>query len=292
VGKTAELAFLTMPDSQLFDTNMAKRHPINILLVDDNAVNLKVASIMLLRMGYEIDQATNGLEALSAQQKNRYDLIFMDIQMPEMDGVTATKQIFNTYSRAERPRIVALTAHAIQEDRERYLEAGMDGYISKPVRISRLIEEIEKTATKPLNLVEEITVNSSTNRLNPANLPVPFDTEMFAEMLGISIEDAEEMLPELIELFIEDAAIQIAKIDEAILIGNYSVLREAAHKLKGGAASIAAVQLTEACDALEKMGSNRQLDGAGLEFEQIKRGFYQLETWLAEYRSASNRKSV
>lgn len=281
-----------MSNSQIFDSNMAKRHPINILIVDDNAINLKVASRMLLRMGYYVDQATNGWEALEAQQRNGYDLIFMDIQMPEMDGVTATKHILDRYATEERPRIVAVTAHAMIGDRERYLEAGMDGYISKPIRVDRLIDEIEGTPSKKSDFIRKITVDNSTQRLNTANLPQPFDSQIFANMLGMPQEDASEILPELIELFIEDSISLIDKIDMAIPNEDFNLLCEAAHKMKGGAASIAAMRLSEACDALEKMGLKQELAGVGIKFGQAKLEFYRLETWLADHRLKSNRKTV
>lgn len=287
-----------MSTSQLFDSNMAKRHPIRILLVDDNAINLKVASRMLARMGYEVDQATNGIEALQAQQKSGYDLIFMDIQMPEMDGVTATRHIIKKYANA-RPRIVAVTAHAMKGDKERYLEAGMDGYISKPVRVGRLIEEIEETPCQKVSPDEDVTVigkmitiDQSTKRLNPSSLPVPVNFELFADMLGMTIEDVEEMLPELVELFITDSVSQIDLMGEAIKTENYNQLKSAAHKMKGGAASIAATHLSKTCDKLEKMGINQQLDRAEVTFGQAKLEFYRLETWLSDFQYELSKRSV
>ncbi|MFK7802839.1 MAG: response regulator [Anaerolineae bacterium] len=271
-----------MSHSQIFDTDLAKRHPISILLVDDNAINLKVASRMLLRMGYEVDQATNGVEALEAQNRRKYDLIFMDIQMPEMDGVTATKHIIERYPELERPRIVAVTAHAMKGDRERYLDAGMDGYISKPVRVARLIEAIKETPCKHLVPVTVKAIESFEEAAQ-AEAPaqeIPIDFGMFAEMLGMDMEDAEEMLPELIELFVEDSVNQITMMDEAIKNQDYVQLKNAAHKMKGGAASVAAVPLSEVCDKLEKMGIKEDMGAAQVEFQQAESEFQRLKSWL------------
>ena len=289
-NRACSLSKPVMSTSQLFDANMAKRHPIRILLVDDNAINLKVASRMLERMGYKVDKATNGIEALQAQQRSGYDLIFMDIQMPEMDGVTATKLIIKKYAQ-DRPRIVAVTAHAMKGDKERYLQAGMDGYISKPVRVGRLVEEIEETPCNVTSDDEEktvigkmITLDQSTKRLNPSSLPMPVNFELFADMLGMTMEDVEEMLPELVELFITDSVSQIDMMEEAIKTQNYLQLKNAAHKMKGGAASIAATHISKTCDLLEKMGLNQNLDRAKVTFEQAKLEFYRLETWLADFQ--------
>ncbi len=123
---------------------------IKILLVEDNPINRKVFLSIVEKHGYQADVALNGREALKALEKNRYDLVFMDVQMPEMDGVTATRIIRDPGSgvRDHRVPIVAMTAHAMAGDRESYLEAGMDGYISKPVKSAKIIKTIEKYANR------------------------------------------------------------------------------------------------------------------------------------------------
>ncbi|MEM9773028.1 MAG: response regulator [Chloroflexota bacterium] len=275
-----------MNQNQLFDANMAKRHPIQILLVDDNAINLKVASRMLLRMGYEVDQATNGCEAVEAQRDKGYDLIFMDIQMPEMDGVTATKHIISEFAE-DRPRIVAVTAHAMKGDRERYLDAGMDGYISKPVRVERLIEEIEETpckeAVEALTNIGIATLGANQVVAQPAPAaPSPVDLMTFADMLGMDLEDAEEMLPELIELFIDDSTDQITQMKMAIDTLDFDLLRNASHKMKGGAASVAALPLSKLCGEIETMGLNQVVAGADTVYQNICNEFDRLKAWFQE----------
>ena len=120
------------------DADLATRHPLGILLVEDNAVNQMLALRLLSHMGYHADLAANGREAVEAVQQRRYDLVFMDVQMPEMDGFEATRRIAERLPRAERPRIVAMTATAMDGDRERCLDAGMDGYIAKPISVEEL----------------------------------------------------------------------------------------------------------------------------------------------------------
>ena len=123
---------------------LGERMPISILLAEDNIVNQKVATRLFKKIGYKIEMANNGLEAIKALEQSSYDLVFMDIQMPEMDGLEATRQIIAKWGDA-RPRIVALTANAMREDKEKCYEAGMDDYLTKPFKPIELEEAIEST---------------------------------------------------------------------------------------------------------------------------------------------------
>ena len=121
--------------------------PLHILLAEDNLVNQKVALRMLERMGLSADIAANGIEVIQALHRQPYDIILMDVQMPEMDGVSATQQIRQEFPADRQPYIIAMTANAMAGDREQYLEAGMNGYISKPVQLFELQKAIEKAAS-------------------------------------------------------------------------------------------------------------------------------------------------
>lgn len=127
----------------VLDPEMALRHPLRILLAEDNAVNQKLALRLLSQMGYRADVAANGLEAIQAVERQPYDVILMDVQMPEMDGLEASRQICGRWGKEERPRIIAMTANAMQGDREMCLEAGMDDYLSKPIRVDELVKALE-----------------------------------------------------------------------------------------------------------------------------------------------------
>lgn len=130
-------------DEKTVVEKLGVRCPLAILLAEDNTVNQKVATLMLKKHGYKADIANNGIEVLEALGRRDYDVILMDIQMPEMDGYEATGAIGNKYGEDERPRIIALTANAMEGDRERAIEAGMDDYLSKPIKAPLLGEALE-----------------------------------------------------------------------------------------------------------------------------------------------------
>ena len=128
----------------LFDPKMVDKHPLRILIADDNVINQKVAERMLQKMGYRPDIVSNGLEILQALEQAPYDLIFIDVHMPEMDGLEATRRICDKYNKDNRPLLVAMTADAMPGDKEKCIEAGMDDYICKPVKIPELEKALKK----------------------------------------------------------------------------------------------------------------------------------------------------
>jgi CheY-like chemotaxis protein len=121
---------------------MASRHPLRILLAEDNLVNQKLALRLLGQMGYTADVAVNGLQAVECVAAQPYDVVLMDVQMPEMDGLEASRRITAKWQPNERPRIVAMTASAMQGDREACLAAGMDDYVTKPIRVDALVQAL------------------------------------------------------------------------------------------------------------------------------------------------------
>jgi CheY-like chemotaxis protein len=137
-------AVRTAPERVTLDPGLASRHPLRILLAEDNVVNQKLALRLLSQMGYRADVAANGVEALQAVERQPYDVILMDVQMPEMDGLEATRQLCAKLAVPQRPRIIAMTANAMQGDREMCLAAGMEDYLSKPIRVNELVKALKR----------------------------------------------------------------------------------------------------------------------------------------------------
>ena len=127
---------------------MATRHPLRILLAEDNGVNQKLALRLLERLGYRADLASNGREAVQSVERQAYDLVLMDVRMSEMDGLQATREIVGRWPAGQRPRIVAMTANALNGDRPQCLAAGMDEHLAKPLRVQALVEALASTPAR------------------------------------------------------------------------------------------------------------------------------------------------
>ena len=131
------------PVKAVIDVGLSKRHPLRILLAEDNQVNQKLALRILEQMGYRADIASNGIEAVESVERQIYDVILMDVQMPEMDGLDATRNI-RKLEGVTQPHIIAMTANAMEGDREMCIAAGMNDYVSKPIRVNELVDALMK----------------------------------------------------------------------------------------------------------------------------------------------------
>ena len=136
------------PAKARLDPELAARHPLRILLAEDNVVNQKLALRLLQQMGYRADLASNGIEAIECLERQPYDVVLMDVQMPEMDGLEASRRIVTRWSNGGRPRIIAMTANAMQGDREECFAAGMDDYVTKPIRVDALVEALNQAVVR------------------------------------------------------------------------------------------------------------------------------------------------
>jgi signal transduction histidine kinase/DNA-binding response OmpR family regulator len=230
---------------------------LSILVAEDNAVNQQVAQQMLQRRGYAVTIASNGREAVElVSESASFDLILMDIQMPEMDGFQATAAI-REREKAGVPRIpiVAMTAHAMKGDRERCLQAGMDGYISKPVQSKILYETIEAITAKRLHLV------ASTPEPTPEPVHLSASVVNLNEMLE-RIDGNLGLLQSIISIFQEDHPAQLRRIKEAVAAGDATTLTSVAHTLKGSLLALAADRAAAAALELEKLGRQSHFEGA------------------------------
>ncbi len=252
-----------------------------ILLVEDNRTNQLVATSMLRKLGYQVETAENGLEALQALQKNTYDLVLMDCQMPEMDGFTATATIRGPESTALNPSIpiIAMTAHALQGDRQRCLAAGMDDYLSKPVKSDELAE---KLATW-LQIIPLSTHPRTTAAPEKPGEPQPSKALVFDEPALLKrLMDDRELEKVIIDAFLEEMPRQIAALKNEILNKNALTARLQAHTIRGASANLSADTLREAAHAAEILGEKGDLDGMAACLPGIEMQFALFEQTIKE----------
>ncbi|MEO1521797.1 MAG: response regulator, partial [Cyanobacteria bacterium J06633_2] len=271
------------------DHQLAEKLPLKILVAEDNGVNQKLAMHLLGRMGYRADIVANGLEVLDAVGRQSYDVILMDVQMPEMDGLTATQQICRRYSETERPRIIAMTANAMQGDRDTCLQAGMDDYVSKPIRFNTLTQALTRCASlqkKPHtqhatlpkaqqpNIPAEQYSNNDINLINYEALQSTIDA------MGM---DPRECLSTLLDIFLDEANTLVETMRSAISEHDGSKLNFAAHTLKSSSASLGAIALSEQCQRLEKMGLDGDLAQAERIMSDVQALYEKVEPALSQY---------
>lgn len=257
---------------------LADQYPLRILLAEDNIVNQKVALQMLAQLGYRADVVANGMEVLEALRRQAYDVILMDIQMPEMDGLEASRRICQAWPPGHRPRLIALTANAMQGDRERYLEAGLDDYISKPIHPEELL-----TALSQRQRVEPTQAEAA------ASLPPVLDAEglaRFQEMVGPS---GPEAMAEMIKIYLEDTPDRLARLQTGLAEGNAEEFERAAHSLKSTSAIFGALKLAGLCQELERLGRTGALSEAAGKVKEVEAEVERVRAALDQLRHGWSR---
>jgi CheY-like chemotaxis protein len=245
---------------------MAERLPLRILLAEDHAINQKLALQILGKIGYRADVAGNGLEVLAALDRQPYDVVLMDVQMPEMDGLEATRRIHQRWGN-KRPRIIAMTANAMQGDREECLAAGMDDYVSKPVAIRELqiaLERWGQTELPPVTLAPD----------SPQDWPSEtIDWAVVDGLRALQQEGQPDFVQAMTTLYLSDTPALIDAMQQAIMQGSAEELRSTAHALKGNSNSIGAKRMGALSLDLEKIGRGRTVEGAEPLLVELKREF-------------------
>lgn len=246
-----------------------------ILLVEDNLVNQKLVLKLLQKLGYRVDTVDNGREALEAVSQVSYAAILMDCQMPEMDGFEATQAIREKERiSGQHIPIIALTANAMQGDKERCLKAGMDGYVSKPVQAKILFEAIEELVPTPAERAESGWELPSSTRLKTAGIALD------RPALLARVDGDEELLKELVALFLDDSVQLMNEIRESLARRDSKTLRHAAHALKGSAANFGTTAVCEAASRLEMLGQNEDLVGAEATWAELEEAMRNLRPAL------------
>jgi signal transduction histidine kinase/HPt (histidine-containing phosphotransfer) domain-containing protein len=257
---------------------------LQILLCDDNSINQKVAARILQQFGYKPDITANGREALDAMDKKKYDIVFMDVMMPEMDGLEATQEIrrrqkAGTLETYQSPIIIAMTAQAMQGDREKCLAAGMDDYLAKPIRPGDVRGMIEKWSARR-NAPEATPATPPPAAAAPAPavaIESPVEMERLTELAG----GEKDMLRDLVELFYKQTSRQLTQLEEAIRANKTEDVRHLAHSCKGASATMGMAPLAAIFFDLEKMGRAASLDGAAPRAADALREFKRVQEFLA-----------
>lgn len=265
-----------------FDHDMGVRLPLRILLAEDHATNRKLALLTLERLSYRADIAANGLEVLSALERQPYDLVFMDMQMPEMDGLEATRRIRQRWPGEAGPRIVAMTANATREDYQACIDAGMDDYLAKPIRIKELIEALGKC--KPSG---EETPARSTPEAVPSQTGISladgdFDPSALNKLLNL-VGGNKADLAELIGSFLEETPPLLLDLRHALETGDTELFRRAAHTLKSSARDFGAIQLSQLSQQLEALGKEKKLTGTAELVARAEASYGPVKAALEEY---------
>lgn len=281
-------AYNEEPNTQNASSNQSaaidRKKQARILIAEDNSTNQLVISSIIKKLGYKADIVANGLESLTAAQEKQYDLIFMDCQMPQMDGYEATRRIReqkNGKTQHDLP-IIAMTAFAMQGDRDKCLQAGMNDYLSKPVQPQALAQM--------LNLWLKDLPNSSCDiKESPCALlhsqNVSEVTCFDERALLDRCMDDKDLCAELINLFIDDFSAGLESLKQIIAQGDSSSIFQRAHTIKGSAANIAANQIREIALAMESAGKRGELSPCVELLPHLERAFEEFKVAVKHLRS-------
>lgn len=269
------------------EEEMAEEDPttilnIRVLVAEDNVVNQKVTVQILRSMGYRADVAANGREVLEMLRKVRYDVVLMDVQMPEMDGLEAARRIRRGEHGSYQPYIIAVTANALKGDRERCLEAGMEDYVSKPVRKHELYKAFRK-------VLKNIAVFSYANEhMVSDNSAGEVNLDSIIALREMQGSNEQDIVLDLIDTYLENSPNTMESLRLAIEKLNSSEMQFYAHSLKSSSSTFEATRLMQFCAELEKRGRQGLWDGVTEIFKQVQERYAAVVHELKDFKSRAN----
>ena len=259
----------------------------HVLVAEDNQINQKVAVRMLERLGYRADVAANGLEAIEALSRIRYAVVLMDVQMPEMDGYEATAEIRRREESERHTPIIAMTANAMQGDREQALEVGMDDYVPKPVKPEELEAVLERWVSKADEDEATVSAPLDGSATREDSEEDPLDRSVLASLRELQEEGAPDILNELIELFIDGVPPQLVALREAVEAGDAHSVERIAHTLKGSCGNMGARRMEALCAELEEIGRCEDLAAGPERISRLEEEFGRVRAAFEEVLSKS-----
>jgi PAS domain S-box-containing protein len=252
-----------------------RRRFLKVLLAEDNVINQKLAATILQKMGHLVTIAENGEEALRKIENSYFDVILMDVQMPEMDGFQATRAIREKEKiTGGHTPIFAMTAHAMSGDREKCLAEGMDGYISKPINAQELLENIDRLVSQRETTSEGTFSNEEKGEI--------VDKALLIARVGGDVE----LLDELVDLFMKNSSRMLCAVEQAVHEGRAETIEKAAHSLKGSVGNFAADRAFQAAMKLETMGREGRVRHAEEALKNLEREISLLKDALSTLRNA------
>ena len=270
---------------------LAGRMPLRILVAEDNVVNQQLILLLLRKLGYRADVTADGREALQALDREPYDVVLMDVQMPTMDGLEATRRIRQRWPEGRRPQVIAATANAMPEEREACLAAGMDDYLSKPIRMKELAAALSRcrprVAPRPLAVAREAGVGSQAPperepSVQPRSAGVLHPPAL--ERLMQTIGDDRGLLAALVDTFLNDVPRLIDGARQGLQQGRADEVRRAAHTLKSNGATFGATRLSELSRELEALARSETLEGTADLLARIEGEYESVRTALEAVR--------
>jgi len=258
----------------IFDSDMGKRLPLRILLAEDHITNQKLAIYTLEKLGYRADVASNGLEALDALKRQDYDVILMDMQMPEMDGLEATRLIRGRSAGFHQPRIIAMTANVTTDDRQACLDAGMDDYLAKPIRIEELVAALNKSQQFPghgsVSTQDSLPPDMPVKKSNHQEVVSPtLDPTALDQLLELVCGDKDNYF-KLIDSFLRETPKLLEGVRRAVKDKDHEHLRRMSHTLKSTSRDFGAIQLSNLGEKLEAISRTDSMEGAPELIEQAE----------------------
>ncbi len=269
------------PAEATFDRELAQRHPLRLLLAEDVFVNQQLATKLLAKMGYRIDVAGNGEEALEALRRQDYDVVLLDIRMPVLDGMETAQHIVEEWPADRRPWMIALTANALSGDQERCLAAGMNDFLTKPIRVGELQNALIRAATRRHNTVAvaEAALEAERAATRSSGVEPSLDPNVLSELrASLEDSDADEFIQSLVADYSNRSMSFVEQMRAALRDDNHKTWELAAHTLKGQSSIIGALRVSRLCQQLETLDwppSPREIDTA----------LYELESALNEAKS-------
>jgi len=244
VKKTEKEVYKAVQETKQNKKKLSEEIPLKILVAEDNIINQKLIVKILSQLGYQSDVVSNGIEAIDELKRVRYDLVFMDVQMPEMDGIEATKYIVQNWNSEERPFIIAMTANVLQGDKEKCLNAGMDDYLSKPV----IIDDVQ-------NIIRKWSENLKVRKTESRNIKssLMLDSEI---IFGLKQLNESSNFKEVISLYMELAPELISEIKKSFRSNNLPAIKKASSNLRRISHNLGANRLAEVCIMVESLNGN------------------------------------